>query len=102
VSHTAILNNAEAKNYYKQYRSWKGVRSIVKVRTNGSQISSLENTLPRIKLDRDLARVRGRYMRLSKRELVEKLIWIEQLYAEQEERHITTCDDLLHLKLQNE
>lgn len=43
-----------------------------------------------IKIDRDVQRVKGRYMKMSKLELVELLIQAEQYIAEQNKTWIKT------------
>jgi len=94
VCETAILNNAEANAYYRQHRTWTGGRT----RHRGQAPRPPQEI--HIKADRDLTRVRQRYMRLSKPELVERLLAVEQAYAEHQELWLQANDDLLaaHLK----
>ncbi|MFZ5823921.1 MAG: hypothetical protein ACOY94_06290 [Bacillota bacterium] len=47
----------------------------------------------RVKPDRDVARVHQRYMRLRKQELTDRLLAVEQAYAEQEERWLRLNDE---------
>jgi hypothetical protein len=49
----------------------------------------------RVSADRDRGRARQRYLRLSKADLVERLLGAEQAYAEMESRWLKTADDLL-------
>jgi len=46
------------------------------------------------KRDRDLARARQPYLRLSKRDIVERVLAVEQACAEHEQRWLRTADDL--------
>ncbi len=57
---------------------------------------------PQIKLDRDLARVRQRYLKLSKEELVERLLVVEQALAQKEQNLNATNDELLTWRLKVE
>ncbi len=91
VSQSAVLNNADAYAYYLQHRAWKGTSQPRKVRTSPSG----SRFLPSVKPDRDLARVRQRYLRLTKRELVERLIAAEQVQADVQERWLQGTDQIL-------
>ena len=98
VSHTAILNNPEARAYYEQYRTWQTTSKRKPKR--GSTGLALSQT--RIEPDRDLSRVHQRYIRMSKDELAEQLIQTEQLYAEQRELWLQGQDEVLTWRLQAE
>jgi hypothetical protein len=95
VAESTILNNEEAKAYYMQHRTWKSGRPQRKEK-EGSQSGEIEL---QIKPGRDLSRVRQRYMRLGKADLVQRLITIEQAYADQQELWLQLNDELLTWKL---
>jgi hypothetical protein len=95
ISESTILNNNEARTYYEQHRTWKGSRN--KRSVIGGMVSYTANV--HIKADRDIAGVRQRYMRMSKHELIERLLAMEQACAEQEERWLQVNDDLLEWRI---
>jgi hypothetical protein len=88
VSESALLHNPEARADYEVHRTWKRSRSG-RVAPPGR---SSEPTS--VKPDRDLTRARLRYLRLSKRELVERLLAVEQACGEHEQRWLRTADEL--------
>lgn len=97
VSESAVLNNEEARALYEQHRTWKGsprrptnITKKVKV----PQIST--------KTDRDQEQVRQRYLRLSKAELVDRLLAAESAYAEQEQRWLSQQDEAFTWRLRAE
>lgn len=98
VSESAILTNDEARAYYEQHRTWRGPRG----RRSAAAGMPSDPAPVRVKPDRNVARVRQRYMRLSKQELTDRLLAVEQAYAEQESRWLRLNDELLALKLQVE
>ncbi len=53
-------------------------------------------------LTRDEERVRQRYMRLSKPDLVNRLLVVERTYAEQRERWLSQQDEVLTRRLRAE
>ncbi len=74
--------------HYEARRTWKGGRSWrATPRGRSSEPAS-------VKRDRDLSRARQRYLRLSKRELVERLLAVEQACAEHEQRWLPSADEL--------
>ncbi len=60
------------------------------------------NTRPVIKVERDQARVRQRYLKWSREELVNQLLLMEQQYAELHERYLAMNDKLLEWQLRAE
>jgi hypothetical protein len=96
VSESAILNNEQARAYYEQHRSWKGMRR------KGSAATALPPHPGHVKPDRDLAQVRQRYLRMGKPALADRLLAIEQAYAEQQERWLLQQDELLQWRLRAE
>jgi hypothetical protein len=98
VSESAILDNQEARAYYKQYRSWRG-----SPRKRAKPLAMASPTSPGvIKPDRDEQRVRLRYLRMSKEALVERLIAVERTLAEQHERWLSQQDEALTWRLRAE
>lgn len=96
VSISAIQRNEKANAYYKRHQSYKNSatkRSSVAVK----KLSEVES--PRIKLDRDLARVRQRYLKLSKSELVDRILVVEQALAQKEQNLNATMDEMLAWRL---
>jgi hypothetical protein len=88
VSESALLHNPEARAHYEAHRTWNGGRT-------GQVITRGRASEPtRVKPDRDLARARRRYLRLSKRELAERLLTVEQACAEYEQHWLRTADEL--------
>ncbi len=96
VSESAILNNEQARAYYEQHRSWNGTRR------KGSAVTTLPLHPGHVKPDRDLAQVRQRYLRMGKPALVDRLLAVEQAYAEQQERWLLQQDELLQWRLRAE
>jgi hypothetical protein len=95
VAHTAILENEEAYAYYKRYRTANKPQKRQPMPRN-------VDASPAIKADRDQARVRRRYMKLNREDLVAQLLSVEQQYAELHERYLATNDKLLEWQLRAE
>jgi hypothetical protein len=98
ISESAILTNEEARAYYEQHRSWKRQRRSPSSRLQPAKRSSAGA----VKLTRDEARTRQRYQRLSKGDLVERLLAAERRAAEWEQRWLAHQDDALHWRLRAE
>lgn len=98
ISESAILGNVAAQTYYERHRTWKRARAP-RVAEGGTPIGAVRQ---RVKADRDVARVRQRYLRLSKAALVERLLAVEHAHAEQEERWFRVNDELLAWRLRAE
>ncbi len=96
VSESAILNNEQARTYYEQHRSWKGMRQ------KGPATPALPAHPGHVKPNRDQAKVRQRYLRMGKLELSDRLLAVEQAYAEQQERWLLQQDELLQWRLRAE
>jgi hypothetical protein len=92
IAHTSILENEEAYAYYKQFRTARPPKQ----RQPASQNSEVRLV---IKADRDQGRVRQRYMKWNRTDLVDQLLSVEQQYAELQERYLATCDHLLEWQL---
>ena len=98
ISESAILDNQEARAYYEQHRSWRGLpRKRAKPLVVASPASPGV-----VKPSRDEQRVRQRYLRISKETLVERLITAERTLAEQRERWLTQQDEALTWRLRAE
>lgn len=80
IHQNTIINNKELHDYFLQYstnKTYKGRR-----KSNKPLLEDLD-TFKHIKLDRDLERVRQRYLQLTKPELVELIIRMEQYISHQ-------------------
>jgi hypothetical protein len=98
ISESAILDNDEARAYYEQHRTWRGT---CRKYARPVEVSSTSTT-GQVKLDRDEARVRQRYLRMSKPALVDRLLTVEQEYAEHRERWLLEQDEVLTWRLRAE
>lgn len=98
VSQSAILANAEARTYYKAHRSWKNTSR----QRSSQQAKPIPSAIRPLKPDRDTKRTQQRYMQMNKKELVERLIRVEQQYAEEREQWLQVNDELLMWRLRAE
>jgi len=90
VSESALLHNAQARACYEEHHTWVGgphKRVVASAR-------QLPAAMAVIKLDRDIGRARQRYLRLGKRELVERLLKAELACAQHEQHWLSTADEL--------
>lgn len=77
ISHTAILNNNEARKLYETYRNWVPTkRKLSKGIPDESNLYNLN-----IKTDRNLSSVKKRLLKLTKIQLMERLLIVEEAYA---------------------
>lgn len=93
ISQSAILSNDEARRYYERHRTSEGNRRKRRHRDTAAPVG------PPVKIDRDMMRARCRYKRMSKPELVERLLAVEQAYAEGQDRWLKAHDELLKFKI---
>ncbi len=94
IAHTAILENDEAYAYYKRHRTAsKPAKQQPKRRVQTRLV---------IKAERDEQRVRQRYLKWSREELVNQLLLVERHYAELHTRYLTMNDKLLEWQLRAE
>jgi hypothetical protein len=93
VSESAILNNSDARAYYEAHRLWKAVRQPA-ARPRTAVLDASSATSPRVKFGRDANRTRQRYQRWDRMALAERLVLVEQAYAEQERRLDETTSQL--------
>src|SRR6266480_3320762 len=94
VSQSALLNNAEACSYYKQHRNWNRVAP----RPLPKDQKLCEYPLP-VKAGRNVTRARSRYFKMNKRDLVDRLLAVEQAHARQYELWLQINDELLRQQL---
>jgi hypothetical protein len=97
ISESTVLKNQEARIYYEQHRSWSA--------GSGNRQSICKPnavTVPPIKGDRDGARVRYRYLKLNKAELVERLLEVEQANAVLQDRWFQVNEQMLSWRLRAE
>jgi hypothetical protein len=85
ISQSALLQNREARAHYEAHRTWSG--------QHPKRAPARAGDVARVKLERDLGRARQRYLRLSKRELAERLLATAQACAEYEARWLRASDE---------
>jgi len=98
ISESAILDNPEARAYYEQHRTWQGNH---KRRAKPLTVASSTQPGP-VKPDRNEKRARQRYLRMSKNALVERLLAVERLHAQERERWLAQQDEVLTWRLRAE
>ena len=98
VSESGILKNEEARTYYEEHRC----RKVRPGSRQGSYKTDAVRVPVRIKGDRDAARVRFRYLRLNKSELVERLLVVEQAHAALQEQWFKLNEEMLSWRLRAE
>ena len=81
VKKSALLENQEAHAYYREHSASYRAAQTRKRPTKSTKVQVLAHPL-RIDLQRDIERVRRRYLQLTKPEIVERLLQVEQAYAE--------------------
>jgi hypothetical protein len=88
IGPAAIRGNAQAYAYYREHsrscQRYHQMRRRVRSHAQGPSDAAGEPAVPhpeRIRADRDLARVRQRYLRQSKSALVERILAAEQVLA---------------------
>ncbi len=92
-SESAILHNERAYALYLQHADRK--RRRARARSTNDRIEIANGNRIRVSANRDHGRARQRYQRMSKTELVERLLAVEHAYADMEDRWLRTADDLL-------
>ena len=97
VKKSAILENPEAHAYYQQhsasYRATQGRK-----RKGRAPVSAAQSL--RIDPHRDVDWARYRYLQMTKPEIVERLLTVEQAYAEQAEQQARLQFEWLELQQQ--
>lgn len=83
VKKSAILENLEAHAYYCEHStSYRNARARKRQGTKKQERKVSEAPPLRIDSNRDVDRVRYRYLQLTKAEMVERLLIVEQAYAD--------------------
>jgi hypothetical protein len=93
ISESAILHNEGAYALYRRHAD--RVRASAQARSTNDRIEIGNGNPIRVSPNRDHGRARLRYQRMSKTELVERLLAVERAYADMEDRWLRTADDLL-------
>ena len=81
VKKSALLENQEAHAYYREHSASYRVAQTHKRTAKSTKAQILTRPL-RIDPQRDIERVKYRYLQLTKPEIVERLLQVEQAYAE--------------------
>lgn len=80
VKKSAILENSEAHAYYQEHST---SYQVAKKRNRKMRMSSAPDPQPlRIDPNRNVDRARRRYLQLTKAEIVDRLLTVEQAYAD--------------------
>jgi hypothetical protein len=95
VKKSAILENPEAHAYYRQHSA--SYRQAQARKRKGRAPASAVQPL-RIDPHRDVDRARYRYLQMTKRELAERLLTVEQAYAELLEQQARLQFELLEVQ----
>ncbi len=95
VKKSAILENPEAHAYYRQHSTSYLAAKKRKRQATRQEKPAKQSALPlRIDPNRDVERVRYRYLQMTKPEIVERLLTVEQAYADLHQQ-------LAHLQFQH-
>jgi hypothetical protein len=99
IKKSAILENAEAHAYYQKHSS---SYQTMKQRNRKQRRKPLSPDPQPLRIDpnRDVDRVRYRYLQLTKAEIVERLLTVEQAYAEVQQHLAQLQFHLLELEHQ--
>jgi hypothetical protein len=97
VKKSAILENPEAHTYYRQHSA--SYRTAQARKRKGRAQASAVQPL-RIDANRDVGRARYRYLHMTKPEIVERLLTVEQAYAELAEQQARLQFELLEIQQQ--
>lgn len=100
ITKTGVLGNAEAHAYYRQH-STSYQRGLGYQRRQGRK-KQVSTEPSRMSVDRDVERVRQRYLLQPKANLVERLLAVERGYAHAEQRLTQLQFELLTLQEQLE
>ena len=97
ISRSAIYSNQDAYILFKTHCSAKQDTRRAK---SPATTTADEAGPPRIAAERDLMRVRQHYRRMTKEELANRLIHVEQAYAHLEQQFLEQSEELLQLRMQ--
>ncbi len=81
VKKSALLENQEAHAYYREHSASYRTAQTRKRASKSAKTSAQAHPL-RIDPQRDVERARYRYLQMTKPEIVERLLTVEQAYAE--------------------
>ena len=98
VKKSALLENQEAHAYYRAHSTSYQVAQARKRTGKVAKASAQAHPL-RIHLHRDVDRARYRYLQMTKPEIVERLLTVEQAYAELVEQQARLQFELLEVEL---
>src|SRR5215471_14591601 len=99
VKKSAILENPIAHEYYEKHStSYQLVQKRRRQTTRRSQQTTQPASPLRIDPERDVARVRYRYLQRTKPEIVERLLIVEQAYAESQQQMAKLQFELLDMQ----
>jgi hypothetical protein len=87
IHSNTIKRNEELYSYYKQYSKTFKIKQNKK--KTAPQTTFDESTIRNISPSRNILKVRSKYMKLSKEELVDKLIQTEQYLARNHQKWVT-------------
>lgn len=86
VQKAGVLGNHEAHAYYREHSaSYQTYRKRIARRSNRAPMTGQAQPA-RLDPDRDVDRTRRRYLQASKAELVERLLVVEQAYAQSQQQ----------------
>jgi hypothetical protein len=95
VKKSAVLENSEAHAYYRQHSA--SYRNAQVRKRKGRGRASTAQPL-RVDPHRDVGRTRYRYLQMTKPEIVERLLTVEQAYAELAEQQARLQFELLEVQ----
>lgn len=91
LSLTTILRNSDSYELYVQHRAWKPRITARRPVTRAAQ----DPAKLVVKVGRDAAAARRRLLKLSKQELIERLMHVERCYAVFKSRWLRASSDML-------
>lgn len=99
VKKSAILENPEAHAYYREYStSYRNMQLPKRQGTKKATRRTADAQPLRIDPNRDVDRARYRYVQLTKAEIVERLLTVEQAYAEMHQQLAQLQFELLEIQ----
>jgi hypothetical protein len=99
VKKSALLENQEAHAYYREHSASYRAAQIRKRTSKAAKAAAQAHPL-RIDLHRDVGRARYRYLQMTKPEIVERLLIVEQAHAELVEQQARLQFELLEMQQQ--
>jgi hypothetical protein len=99
VKKSALLENQEAHAYYREHSTSYRAAQTRKRTSRAARASAQAHPL-RLDPQRDVERVRYRYLQMTKPEIVERLLQVEQAYAELAEQQAHLQFEMLEVQQQ--